>query len=407
MIDYFKSITVSHKLLNTNELGNFVIRFDSNQKLANELAELKQAFRQDEIIYLATCNRVTIVFYGAQPMSSSDAINLFRRVNPLLNQKEHLNLQKVIQLKTGLNAIDHILEVMSSIDSLVVGEREIFRQFREAFDFSVAHKLSGDNMRILERCAVVAAKDIFTKTDIGAKPVSVASLAIQEFLNRDLDRHARILLVGSGETNTKVGRFLKKHGYSNIVIFNRSLDNAKMLSEELDAEAYYLTELDGYSQSFEAIVTCTASQDPIITPELWLSLNPNQSKKIIIDLAVPNNVSQEVSQLPGLDYISISTIQKLADQNIQFRNSNIAAARILLRPHVDEFSHMYERRKVTRAFSQLPAEILAVKERALNNVYKDQIASLPEDAQELISEICSYMEKKCVAVPMKLAKSAV
>lgn len=407
MVDYFKLITVTHKYLDTDELSNFIIRHDDKAHLTAQLQDLKKRYRQDEVLYLATCNRVIILFFGSPVFSKDDAIDLFHHVNPKLNDEEHLNIRKVVTHHIGLEAINHLFEVTSSIDSLVVGEREIFRQFREAYKFCQSNQLCGDNIRVLQQSAVKASKAVYTKTGIGTKPVSVASLAIREFLMRQLDTSSRILLIGAGETNVKIGRFLKKHGYSNLVIFNRSLDNAKSLSEELNAEAQYLSDLEEYFDGFEAIFAATSSQDALITEGIWTKINPRKESKIVVDLSIPLNVSTEVSNLSSVDYISIDSIRVIAKENIAFRNGNIADARIILKEYLDEFVRNYEMRKVERAFSQLPNEIKQVKHRALDLVYKNQIESLPPETQALISEIASYMEKKCVAVPMKIAKEVV
>ena len=92
---------------------------------------------------------------------------------------------------------------------------------------------------------------------------------------------------------------------------------------------------------------------------------------------------------------------------MKFRSSNISAAKEIISGHVADFSKLYDRRKVEQALGSLPQEISKVKDRALNLVYKDKIDALPDEAQELIKEIASYMEKKCVAVPMKMAKEMV
>lgn len=407
MISNFKLITVTHKHLDSEELAHFVLRYGSEEEMIEQLEQLKTRFGQDEVLYLATCNRVVFIFYGHQDLDRADAIDMFQYINPELQYGENLNLTKVISHYVGLQAIQHLYEVTASIDSLVVGEREIFRQFRDAYKICAQHKACGDNIRILQQGAVKASKDIYTKTEIGTKPVSVASLAIQEFLKRDIDPKSSILLLGAGETNTKIGRFLKKHGYCNIVIFNRSLNNAKELSKELHAEALYLADLVDYEMPFGAIFTATASQDALITARLWARLNPQHQPKTIIDLSIPHNVDAAVSKLPEVDYISIDSIRQIAEENLQYRASNIAAARKMINAHLEEFGYVYERRKVERAFKKLPHEIKEIKHRALDLIYKDQIASLPEDTQALIADIAGYMERKCIAVPMKMAKQVI
>ncbi len=407
MIDHYKLITVNHKVLNTEDLQHFIVRHNDDKELIDKLNELKKAFGQEEVIYLNTCNRIIFLFYGAGPLDKETIPHFFNLVNPDIKKTKVTNLDRIVADYVGIDAINHIMEVASSIDSLVIGEREIFRQFKQAYTFCRKHKLCSDKLRLVEQSTVRAAKDVYTNTSIGAKPVSVVSLAIQEFLKRDVDKDARILLIGAGETNGTVGRFLLKYKYENIVIFNRSLDNAKKLSEELGAEAQYLGELKDYSEGFDCIFACTAAQDPIVTLDIFNSINQNNDKKILIDLSIPHNIAPDVASLDSVDYISIDSLRVLAEKNMQFRSGNISAARVILSTHLTEFQSLYARRKVEKALGKLPEEIGKVKDRALNLVYKDKIDSLTPEAQALINEIADYMEKKCVAVPMKMAKTIV
>ena len=407
MVKNYKLITVNHKVLNTEDLEHFIVRYDSQVDLTTKLQSIKKSFGQEEVIYLNTCNRVIFLFYGHKDIDQESVGDFFTVVNPDLGDAQLSRLDMIVECYQGADAINHIIEVASSVNSLVVGEREIFRQFREAYRLSKDQHLCGDKMRLVEQSTVKAAKDVYTNTAIGAKPVSVVSLAIKEFLKRELDTRSRVLLIGSGETNSTVGRFLKKHGYRNIIIFNRSLDNAQKLSEELSAEARYLGELRDYSDGFDCIFTCTAAQDPIITSDVYNKIADANDSKLLIDLSIPNNVSREVAQLESVDYISIDSIRSLAEENMKFRSSNISAAKEIISGHVAGFSKLYDRRKVEQALGSLPQEISKVKDRALNLVYKDKIDALPDEAQELIKEIASYMEKKCVAVPMKMAKEMV
>ena len=407
MIDNFRILTITHKQLNAEDLEHFVVKYKTQEELSMRLHEIKTKFNQEEFIYLATCNRVIFFFYGSANFNASHCIDLLHFINPSLRESRHQSIDKLIEFHEGINAIRHIYEVASSIDSLVIGEREVFRQFREAYIQSKEMGLCGDHMRLVEKCTVKAAKDVYTNTAIGAKPVSIVSLAIQEFLKRKLPKNDRILLIGSGETNTTVGRFLKKHGYKNIVIFNRTFDNALQLSEELGAKAMHLAELSSYAGGFDCIFSCTSAQEPIINSRVFDYINQDEKDKLVIDLAIPHNVSKDVASSDRVDYISVDSVRALAEENLRQRSGNIAAARILLNGHLEEFRQLFERRKIERAFGALPQEIKRIKERALKQVYRDQIANLSPDAQSLILEIASYMEKKCVAVPMKMAKEKI
>lgn len=405
MIENFRLVTITHKQLNTEDLEHFIVKYDDRTEYIAKLKAIKSKFAQNEFFYLATCNRVIFFFYGHRPFKLSQAPELLQFVNPALSDSHHHRLDKLIEFHQGIDAIRHIYEVCASIDSLVVGEREIFRQYRQSYEQCRNIGLCDDMMRLVEKSVVKAAKDVYTNTEIGAKAVSVVSLAVQEFRKRNLEKNARILIIGSGETNTTVGRFLKKYNYSNIVIFNRTFDNALKLSKELGAKAMHLAELEEYQEGFDCIFTCTASQEPIVNAKVFEKINIDSGEKLIIDLSIPHNVSKEVAQYESVVYISVDSVRVLAEENLKKRSGNIAAARIILNGHLREFEQLWNRRKIEKTFKALPKEIKKVKERALHNVYKDAIADLPEDTRALIFEIADYMEKKCVAVPMKMAKS--
>ena len=113
-----------------------------------------------------------------------------------------------LQTYRGEEAMRHLMRVASSLESMVLGEREILTQVRQAFDLAMAHRLAGDRLRVAGRSVVETAKKVFTQTDVATQAVSVNSLGWQAFKAWNLPLDASILLIGAGATNTSVGRFL-------------------------------------------------------------------------------------------------------------------------------------------------------------------------------------------------------
>ena len=405
MIDSFQLISISHKKLNTEDLDRFVLKYNSKAELKSKLTDLKEAFQLDELVYLSTCNRIMILVYRKELFDYKVIKSLLYRINPTLETRLAHRIEKVVDFYIGEECIKHVFEVASSLKSLVIGEREIFRQFRSAYDECKKFGLTGDNLRMLEKYTVSAAKDVYTSTKIAEKPVSIVSLALQRLLKFNPKKNSRIIMIGSGETNTTFARFLKKHKFSDIVIFNRSLNNAEELSRELQAEAFHLSDLNQYKRGFDILICCTAATVPIVTSEIYRSLLGNDNdEKFLIDLSIPNNISRDVMTSNNSRHINIDSLRDLANENLQSRQGNIAASRILINYHLDNFTVMYDQRQIEKAFAKLPNEIKSIKDRALDNVFKDKISKLPEESQELLMEMMNYMEKKCVAAPIKMAK---
>ncbi|MDF1695631.1 MAG: glutamyl-tRNA reductase [Saprospiraceae bacterium] len=408
MLDNYKVLTITHHNLNVDEIGNFVVHYENKDHLKSKLSELKEKAKLEELIYLSTCNRVSFICYSNEEFDLDYVKNFFSYVNPELQSDKLKKISKFVDVYHGSKAVNHIYEVASSMDSLVVGEREIFRQFRESYQQSLEFGLVADNLRMLENSTVKAAKEVYDKTRIGEKPLSIVSLAVKSLMDTGIDRDARLLLVGAGETNTLFAKFLKKYEFSNVSIFNRSLDNASHLVDLLGAKAYHLSELNTYNKGFDAMIVCTAATSSIIDSQMYRNLlQKEKDTKVVIDLSVPNNVDASVVDGFDINYIDIEQLRHLSTENLEFRKTEVHAARGLLKAQLMNFNNYFQQRQLEKALNVVPKEIKEIKERAIQQVYKKQIEALDENAQALIAEMMNYMEKKCISVPMKVAKKLV
>lgn len=406
-MEHYSVITVTHQNLNVDEIGNFVVKSSNKEDLKTALNGLKYKFNIQELIYLTTCNRVTYVLYGINDINEVFVQDFFQSINPNLSSERLHSLQNFVNVFQGISAINHVYEVVASLDSLVVGEREIYRQFREAYAEAKEFGLVGDNMRLLEKSAVRVAKDVYSKTKIGEKPLSIVYLAVQALIAKNPAKDSRIILVGAGETNTLVGKFLTKYNFTNITIFNRSLDNAAALCDMLGAKAFHLSELKTYDKGFDILIACTASTEAIIDESIYTQLAKGEVGKIVIDLSVPRNVDEDVVKTFKPKYIDIEKLRVLAEANLEHRKGEIVVAKAIILDKLSEFKVQFQHRQIEKLFKNVPVEIKSIKEKAINEVYKDELDLLDENSKNLLMEMLNYMEKKCVAVPMKVAKELV
>ncbi len=404
MLDGYKILTITHRKTPLRHIGQFVVSHADDQELQSRIASLKNTFGIEEMVYLATCNRVLYFFYSEKSLAPSFVQDFFKNIQPELSAElidEHVTFLE------GAAATDHLFKVAASVDSLVVGEREILRQLREAYNRCMGWGFTGDHLRIAMDGAVVAAKEVYAKTRLGEKSVSVVSLAVKELLETKLPRNARILMVGAGQTNSLVAKFLKKYGFSNVVVFNRTLEKAQKIADMLDGRALPFEELPTYEEGFDCLIVCTGATKPIIDKKLYSSLIAGDNgKKVVIDLSIPNNVSQEVIDTYDTQYILIEGLKALARENLSFREREVTNACSLLEQHLSDFEIKARHRRIERALHQIPKEVKAVREKAMNQVFKKEIETLDSDTRLLLERMMFYMEKKCTGIPMKVAKRA-
>ena len=395
-------IAFTHKHVDLRDLGNLVI---CNEELDIRLINLKNSLDIPEIFYVATCNRVEFIFYGAYELTDEFIANFMDKMNFCVpSERLHCYLGQVTRY-SGLDALNHLLRMSCSLESLVVGEKEILAQVRRAYDKSRKTGVTGDFLRLMMDRLVKTAKEVYTYTNISRNPISIVSLAYRKLKEAKLPENSRVLVIGSGETNQNLAKYLKKHKHSNFVIFNRTLENAKALAEELNAEAYPLDELKNYRKGFDVMITCTGAPQAIIDQELYQSLLTGETdKKVIIDLAVPNDLDQSILDNNPIYYIEVSGLQAIAQKNLEERYGELEHAEKIIHDNIQEFLPIVKQRRVEVAMRQVPDKIKEIRDIAMNEVFARDVNSLDPQAREVLEKVINYMEKKYIKVPMVMAK---
>jgi glutamyl-tRNA reductase len=287
---------------------------------------------------------------------------------------------------------------------MVLGEREIITQVRNAYNFSRDHALSGDTIRIVIRQTIETAKRVYTETSIAEKSVSVVSLAYQELMKAKLPIKSKILIIGSGVTNQNLTRFLKKDGYSNLVVFNRSLENAKKFVSNFSGEAHALKDLADYRGGFDVILTCTSSKDPVITKAIYGAILANKKQKTIVDLAVPNDVAENVYAAFPVRYVSVESLKERSEKNLLERKKELLKARQIIFDSLEAFKSIFEMRQIEIKMREIPQHVKAIRAQAMTEVFSKEVDELDENSKAILDKILNYMEKKYVSVPMIMAK---
>lgn len=407
MLASYKILTVTHKRADLKSVGDYVIKASDPASVQSCLANLKRQFQLDELFYLPTCNRVMYFFTTSQVLDEAFVSHFFQHINPQFSLQQLHHLKEVVQVYEGEAAVEHFLQVAASMDSMVIGERQILRQLREAYEQCQSWGITGEYLRIAYRQAVAAAKSVYANTRIGEKPISIVSLAIQKLLKTQLEKTARILLIGAGQTNELAAKFLTKHGYNNVVVFNRSLHKAEKLAESLSAKAYPLKDLSSYEGGFDCIIICTGSKNPLLTTPVYHQLLQGDSgRKIIIDLAIPHNVDAAVPATFDVNYIEIDGLRHLAKVNLAFRAKEVERAQVLLHQFLADFPNQLKQRQLELAMREVPVQIKAVKHKALTEVFHKEVSTLDDNTRALLEEMMGYMEKKCIGIPMRVARKA-
>lgn len=398
----FKIISLTHKLAPLELIGK--LHLDENHQ-QDYLGGLKIRMDLKELMFLSTCNRVEFIMNTDREITTEFLSDLFYSINSRLTAEDLSNLiEKSVTYESDA-ALTHLFEVSASLDSLVVGEREIITQVRKAYEFCNLLGLTGDTIRLAIKQTIETAKQVYTDTDIAKNPVSIVSLAYRQLRSLGIKNNARIVFIGAGETNSNMAKYLKKHQYANFTVFNRTLANAEKLAKDLNGKARDLSHIEDFNEGFDVLITCTASQGAIITEKIYQSLLAGDAqKKVIIDLALPSDVDKAVIASNDVFYIDIESLKKQAAENVLKREGEIEACKAIIFQKVEEFKQLFQERKIELAFGEIPKQIKYIKETALNEVFAKEMNSLDPQGKEVLDKVLSYMEKKYNALAIKTAK---
>ena len=392
----------THRNLDVNQIG--LLHIDaSDQK--QRLSQVKEHFGCKEMMYLSTCNRVEFTFVSDHKLSTEDFLSA---LYPEISSENLKKLREHVEVFANEDAVEHALSVASSIDSMIVGEREIITQVRGAFESSRSNGLTGDFIRLLTKKVIETAKQVYTETNIAKKPVSVVSLAYHKLKNLNISLDSRILIIGAGLTNTTMCKYLKKHGFSNFAVFNRSKENAIKLAKEIDGESFELSELKNYNKGFDVLLTCTSADRHLVDLPIYeVLLNGEKDRKTIIDIAIPSDISPEVISSFDVHYVSIDYLQKVSDDNLKVRAGEVSQVKEILIKALGSFIKLNKERNVELAMQEVPKQIKEIRRTAVSEVFKNDMDNLDPETREVFNKVLGYVEKKYISGPMKLAKDII
>lgn len=397
-----RAISINHHHFPLETIGSFAI---PHEELQARLDAAKKEFQMSELMYLGTCNRVEVVFNVPHFVCSGFTQQLLSNLFPEHDKNFIKGVAQKAQRFNGDETADHVFRVAASLDSLIIGEREIITQLRNAYEECERLKLTGDSLRMLNQHAIRIAKEVYTHTNLSKKPVSIVSIAWKLFLEKHPNLNTKIVLVGAGQIITNFAKFLAENGYTQVSVYNRTIENAVNIAKSFNTEAKSISELKNDMSDCDALIVCTGSTEVVVTKDLFNKLCISNKQRTVIDLALPANVDAEISRLEDVNFIDMPTVQREVQKNISYREEALNDCIAIIEKGKAEFKKLYQERSIERAMSEIPNTIKEIRNTAVESVFSKELAQLSEHDRELVDKIISYMEKKYISVPMKLAKS--
>ena len=234
----------------------------------------------------------------------------------------------------GDAALHHLFSVASGLDSMVLGETEITGQVKQAYERAHAAGFTGKVLNRSFQKALEVAKEIRTQTAIGKGATSVGSVTVQHAQRMFGESLAskRVMVIGAGQMAEVCIRHLVKKGVKDILVANRSLENAKVLAEQFGGTP---VAFEGFCQlmgGVDIVISSTGCPHTIIHRQQVEAVMATRLDRplVVLDIAVPRDVDPELKTVPGVHLYDIDDLAETVRENIASRENDLTRCREII-----------------------------------------------------------------------------
>ena len=370
------------------------------EELRRALADLVGGGRVHEAAILSTCNRTELYCQADTPALVGQWLADYRRL-------PHQEIAPYLYMHPERDAVRHAFRVASGLDSMVLGEPQILGQMKEAVRIARESGALGTTLNKLFQSSFAVAKDVRSTTAIGANIVSMAAAAVR-LAERIFETIANqnVLFIGAGEMIELCATHFAARNPKQIVIANRTIDRGRALADRFGATAIRLEDVGERLAEFDIVVSCTASQLPIIG--LGLVERAIKARRhrpmFMVDLAVPRDVEVEVG---GLDDVFLYTVDDLAlvvESGVESRNSAVVDAEAIVAARVDAFLHWLQTRETVPVIRSLRDSAERMRRHEVEHALK--LLAKGEDPASVLDQLSQRLTNKFLHAPTQALTQA-
>jgi len=370
-----------------------------------EAGELVRELAADAAVHeaaaLCTCNRTELyaVVHDVEAGASClrDAVRRRRPDDPL-------SPAEALAPKVGAEAAAHLHRVAAGLDSLVVGEKQVLGQVKQAWCDAKGADALGSVLDKLFASAVHAGKRARSETEIDAGAVSVASAAVALAGKVVGDLEGRdLVVVGAGETARLAAVHFAERRPARLRILNRTRERALALAAEVGAEAGALEGLAAALDDADVVALGTRAPHAILPAATVAAAVRHRPHRplVLLDLAVPRDVEPEAGALENVFLYPVDALRGLVDQSLARRRREAPRAEAIALEECGRFLAWWRGlgatpvvRELREHFERVRAEELARSRRLFS----------PEE-QERFDRLTQSLVNKLLHLPTTRLKS--
>lgn len=337
-----------------------------------------------EGLILSTCNRTEIFGIPGNNELSHDKFQ-----NLLLNFKHAQSISdQHFQKFVSRDAIRHLFCVATGIDSLLVGDNQVFKQVKDSFQVAEESGFAGYIMHRIFDAAIRTGKRAISETAIseGAVTVSYAAVQLTEKIFSNLNKKSA-LVIGTGETGEIAAKHLSERGIGTLYLTNRTQEKAKRLAEKLNAKVIPFSEFKESIFKYDIIISATAAPEILISKDdVKAALKKrNNNPMILMDIAVPRDIDPETRKIDYVFYHDLDSLNIIVEQNLTRRKSEIPKVEKIIEEELDDFWEWYNSLQAAPAIKDLRDYFETIRNEEVEK-NKNKFASEDQEKLDIVTK---------------------
>jgi len=377
----------------------------NDKQIAEALLAFKERYPQSEALILSTCNRTEL--YVARPLHG--APRLPEAIAWLIEQRRIApeSLSEHLYHHEQSDAVEHLFRVVSSLDSMVVGESEILGQTKRALALADTQKSVGSLLRPLFSQSFAVAKEVHTDTAISEGHVSVGSVAL-DFAGRLFSQFGdkTVLMIGAGQMGELTLTHLLTKTPGQVWVTNRTSARAEELSRRLNATAKPFDRLEELVAEADIVIASIAASEPLLTVDKLRDV-PSRRKfrpLLLLDLGIPRNIEPGLNELENVYVYNIDDLQRISDEQWQRRRADIAHGERLIAAGVAEYFKDRARREIGPVIAALSSHLHDIMDRECARALP-KLKTAADADREVVEQMVHRVVHKVLHTPIRVLNS--
>ncbi len=374
--------------------------------LGEALTSLTSYPHTNEAIILSTCNRTEVYTVASDIEGGQGDIAKFLNS---CHEANDCDITDYLYQHDSLGAINHLFRVVSSLDSMIVGEAQILGQTKEAYSHAFEVQTTNLIFNRLFRQAFAVGKRVRTETDIGENAVSISYAAVQlaKKVFSDLSGKS-VMLVGAGKMSELTAKHLQGNGVENVLITNRNYDKAVEMAKTFNGKAVKFDDFTDEMAAADIVISSTGAPHTVIRKDAMKKVMAKRRGRpiFLIDIAVPRDIEADVNNVENVYLYDIDDLQSVVDSNIEERTREAKEAETIIKQELQEFLSWVSSLEVIPTIADLRRVAEQIRRAELERV-GTKLGELSAEELNAVNTVTSGIINKLLHEPMiRLKQSA-